>query len=133
MSSSVATGSFPFAGRRRCLHHIESCPSHRLDAERPVSFSETIVSGLLRRWGQEGVLVTADFSMGAVYGSRPRHRRGRRRGAQCPGGDLILGSHDPAQYFTMMNAIAADRAGGLAPRRACLQRPAAGWYGTIID
>ena len=42
-----------------------------LDAERPVSFSETIVSGLLRgRWSQEGVLVTDDFSMGAVYGSK---------------------------------------------------------------
>jgi hypothetical protein len=123
MSSSVANGSFPFAGRRRCLHHIESSPSHRLDAERPVSFSETIVSGLLRRWGQEGVLVTADFSMGAVYGSRPRHRR-----AQCRGRPDILGSYDPAQYFTMMNAlIAADRAGGLAPAAlACSARRLAG-------
>jgi beta-N-acetylhexosaminidase len=32
------------------------------------------------------------------------------------GVDLILVSDDPAQYFTMMNAlITADRAGGLAP------------------
>ena len=32
------------------------------------------------------------------------------------GVDLILVSYDPAQYFTMMNAlITADRVGGLAP------------------
>jgi hypothetical protein len=44
------------------------------------------------------------------------------------GGDLILGSYDPAQYFTMMNAlIAADRAGGLAPAAlACSARRLAG-------
>jgi hypothetical protein len=46
-----------------------------LDAERPVSFSETIVSGLLRGWDQEGVLVTDDLGMGAVYGSRPASPR----------------------------------------------------------
>jgi beta-glucosidase-like glycosyl hydrolase len=49
-----------------------------LDAERPVSFLETIVSGLLReRWGQEGVLVTDGFSRCGLR-QQGRHRRGRR-------------------------------------------------------
>jgi beta-N-acetylhexosaminidase len=60
-----------------------------LDAERPVSFSETIVSGLLReRWGQEGVLVTDNFSMGAIYGSKAWPRPAPRRsmpGSTYPG------------------------------------------------
>jgi hypothetical protein len=61
-------------------------------AERPVSFSETIVPGLLR--DAAGVA------------------------ALNAGVDLILVSDDPAQYFTMMNAlITADRAGGLGPPR----------------
>jgi beta-N-acetylhexosaminidase len=54
------------------LSHARLTP---LDAERPVSFSETIVSGLLRGWDQEGVLVTDDLGMGAVYGSRPASPR----------------------------------------------------------
>ena len=87
-----------------------------LDAERPVSFSATIVSGVLRgRWSQEGVLITDDFSMGAVYGSKPGIAAAGVAALNA-GVDLILVSYDPAQYFTLMNAlITADRAGGLAP------------------
>jgi hypothetical protein len=62
-------------------------------------------------------------------GRRARHRRlqhecGLRQQAGIAaagvaalnaGVDLILVSDDPAQYFTMMNALTADRAGGLAP------------------
>jgi beta-N-acetylhexosaminidase len=100
-----------------------------LDAERPVSFSETIVSGLLRgRWSQEGVLVTDNFSMGAVYGSKAGIAAAGVAALNA-GVDLILVSYDPAQYFTMMNAlITADRAGGLAP--AALARSARRLAGT---
>jgi len=100
-----------------------------LDAERPVSFSETIVSGLLRgHWNQEGVLVTDDFSMGAVYGSKAGIAAAGVAALNA-GVDLILVSYDPAQYFTLMNAlIRADRTGGLAP--AALARSAQRLAGT---
>jgi len=100
-----------------------------LDAERPVSFSATIVSGVLRgRWSQEGVLITDDFSMGAVYGSKPGIAAAGVAALNA-GVDLILVSYDPAQYFTLMNAlITAARAGGLAP--AVLDRSARRLAGT---
>jgi len=74
-------------------------------------------------------------------GRRARHRRlqhgcGLRQqasiaaaGVAAPnaGADLILVSYDPAQHFTMMNAlITANRAGGLTPaaRARSARRPA---------
>jgi beta-N-acetylhexosaminidase len=100
-----------------------------LDAERPVSFSGTIVSGLLRgRWSHKGVLITDDFSMGAVYGSKAGIAAAGVAALNA-GVDLILVSYDPAQYFTMMNALlTADNAGGLAP--ATLARSARRLAGT---
>jgi hypothetical protein len=72
-------------------------------AERPVSFSETIVPGLLRDAGGVAALNA--------------------------GVDQILVSYDPTQYFTMMNAlITANRAGGLTP--ATLARSARRLAGT---
>ena len=89
-----------------------------LDAERPVSFSDTVVSGLLRgNWGQDGVLVTDDFSMGAVYASK-EGIAAASVAALNAGVDLILIAYDPAQYFTMMNALlAADQGGRLQADR----------------
>jgi beta-N-acetylhexosaminidase len=76
-----------------------------LDAERPVSFSPAIVSGLLReRWGHDGVLITDDFSMGAVYASK-EGIAAASLAALDAGVDLVLISYDPAQYFTMMDAV----------------------------
>ena len=99
-----------------------------LDAERPVSFSETIVSGLLRgRWSQEGVLVTDDFSMGAVYGSKAGIAAAGVAALNA-GIDLILVSYDPAQFHHDERVITADRAGGLAP--AALARSARRLAGT---
>jgi beta-N-acetylhexosaminidase len=87
-----------------------------LDAERPVSFSPAVVSGLLRQtWGHNGVLITDDFSMGAVYASK-EGVAAASIAALDAGVDLILVSYDPAQYFPMMDAVlAADRDGGLSP------------------
>jgi beta-N-acetylhexosaminidase len=87
-----------------------------LDAERPVSFSPAVVSGLLRQtWGHEGVLITDDFSMGAVYASK-EGVAAASIAALDAGVDLILIAYDPAQYFPMMDAVlAADRAGSLRP------------------
>ena len=91
-------------------------PSARLDRTRS------------SRWGQEGVLVTDDFSMSAVYGSRPASPQPASR-RSTPGSTRILVSYDPTQYFTMMNAlITANRAGGLTP--ATLARSARRLAGT---
>ena len=87
-----------------------------LDAERPVSFSPAVVSGLLRQtWVYDGVLITDDFSMGAVYASK-EGVAAASIAALDAGVDLILISYDPAQYFPMMDAVlAADRDGSLRP------------------
>ncbi len=70
-----------------------------IDAERPASFSNAVVKGLLRdTWGHRGILITDDFSMGAVTLSR-EGPAGGAVAALNAGVDLILVSYDPDQYF----------------------------------
>jgi beta-N-acetylhexosaminidase len=87
-----------------------------LDAEHPVSFSDAVVAGLLRRsWGHDGILITDDFSMGAVYSSK-QGVAAASIAALNAGVDLILIAYDPAHFFTMMDAVlAAERDGRLRP------------------
>ena len=87
-----------------------------LDAEHPVSFSDAVVAGLLRRtWGHGGILITDDFSMGAVYASQ-QGVAAASIAALNAGVDLILIAYDPAHVFTMMDAVlAAERDGRLRP------------------
>ena len=68
------------------------------------------------------MLVTDDFSMGAVYASK-EGIAAATVAALNAGVDLILIAYDPAQYFAMMDAaLAADRDGSLRP--AALARSA---------
>jgi beta-N-acetylhexosaminidase len=85
-----------------------------LDRDRPVSFSRAVVAGLLRKdWGHDGVLITDDFSMGAVVWS-PFGITGASVAALNAGVDLILVSYDPDQFFFAMHAlIQADQSGQL--------------------
>ncbi len=85
-----------------------------LDRDRPASFSQAVVKGLLRdEWKHDGILVTDDFSMGAVTLSR-EGAAGGAVAALNAGVDLILVSYDPDQYFYVMHALlAADRDGTL--------------------
>jgi beta-N-acetylhexosaminidase len=85
-----------------------------LDPDRPTSFSQAVVKGLLREtWKHDGILVTDDFSMGAVTLSR-EGAAGGAIAALNAGVDLILVSYDPDQYFYVMHALlAADRDGKL--------------------
>jgi beta-N-acetylhexosaminidase len=85
-----------------------------LDPDRPTSFSQAVVKGLLREeWKHDGILVTDDFSMGAVTLSR-EGAAGGAIAALNAGVDLILVSYDPDQYFYVMYALlAADRGGKL--------------------
>lgn len=87
-----------------------------VDAERPASFSTAVVKGLLRdAWGHRGILITDDFSMGAVMLSR-EGPAGGAVAALNAGVDLILISYDPDQYFPVMYALLqADRDGRLNP------------------
>jgi len=85
-----------------------------LDRHRPVSFSQPVVRGLLRtEWGYDGVLITDDFSMGAVTRSRDGIGGGSVEALNA-GVDLILVSYDPDQFYLVMHAlIRAARAGRL--------------------
>jgi beta-N-acetylhexosaminidase len=85
-----------------------------VDAGRPVSFSQPVVHGLLRTdWGYDGLLMTDDFSMGAVTRS-PEGIGGGSVEALNAGVDLILVSYDPDQFYLVMHAlIGAARAGVL--------------------
>jgi beta-N-acetylhexosaminidase len=85
-----------------------------VDATRPVSFSQPVVHGLLRTdWGYDGLLMTDDFSMGAVTRS-PEGIGGGSVAALNAGVDLILVSYDPDQFYLVMHAlIGAARAGVL--------------------
>jgi beta-N-acetylhexosaminidase len=95
-----------------------------LDRDRPASFSHAVVKGLLReQWKHDGILVTDDFSMGAVTLSQEGVGRGAIAALNA-GVDLILISYDPDQYFPVMHALlAADRDGTL--RAEALERSAA--------
>jgi beta-N-acetylhexosaminidase len=85
-----------------------------IDKDNPSSVSAAVISGLLRdTWKYEGVLITDDFSMAAISGSRDGIA-GAAVAALNAGVDLILVSYDPDQYFPMMDALLqADRDGRL--------------------
>jgi beta-N-acetylhexosaminidase len=87
-----------------------------LDPSRPVSFSDPAVARLLRgEWHYRGVLITDDFSMGAVY----RSRNGIAQAAVAAlnaGVDLVLVSFDTDQFYPVMHGLlTADREGRLQP------------------
>jgi beta-N-acetylhexosaminidase len=87
-----------------------------LDKDRPASFSQAVVKEMLREnWRHDGVLITDDFSMGAVTLSREGAAGGAIEALNA-GVDLILVSYDPDQYFYIMDALLkADRDGRLRP------------------
>ena len=109
---------------------LSRCSSHArltaVDRDRPASFSDAVVKGLLREtWKHDGILVTDDFSMGAVT-LEPRRRGGGAIAALNAGVDLILVSYDPDQYFPMMYALlAADARRAFTRRYARSERRAA--------
>jgi len=87
-----------------------------LDRERPVSFSRTVVRDLLRTdWGYDGILMTDDFSMGAVTRSREGIGGGSVEALNA-GVDLILVSYDVDQFYLVMHALI--RAAGAGALRA---------------
>lgn len=88
-----------------------------IDSKRPASMSPAVISGLLRDdWQYDGVLITDNFSMMAVYRSRDGMDDGSIE-ALNSGVDLILVSWDPDQYYRIMYALLkADQQGRLDRR-----------------
>lgn len=85
-----------------------------LDPDLPASLSRRVVQGLLRgQWRHDGLLITDDLNMGAVYW------RGLCRSAVQAlqaGVDLLLVSYDPEQlYPALYCATQAARAGEIDP------------------
>ena len=87
-----------------------------IDREQPVSFSRAVVASLLRgHWHYDGVLVTDDFSMEAVYRSRAGIAEAAIAAINA-GVDLVLVSYDADQYYAVMHGLlAAQRDGRLQP------------------
>jgi beta-N-acetylhexosaminidase len=85
-----------------------------IDSERPVSMSLPVIAGFLRGdWKYDGVLITDNFSMLAVYRSSVGMDNGSIEALNA-GVDLILISWDSDQYYRVMYALLkADQQGRL--------------------
>jgi beta-N-acetylhexosaminidase len=76
-----------------------------IDPHHPVSFSEAVIAKLIRNsWKYEGVLITDDFCMQAVYSSQSG-LQGATVAALNAGVDLVLISFDSDLYYEAMNAL----------------------------
>jgi beta-N-acetylhexosaminidase len=76
-----------------------------IDSERPVSMSLPVIAGMLRgEWNYDGVLITDNFSMMAVYRSDAGMDNGSIEALNA-GVDLILISWDSDQYYRVMYAL----------------------------
>ena len=87
-----------------------------IDREHPVSFSPSVVATLLRGdWHYDGILVTDDFGMGAVYRSRDGIADAAVAAINA-GVDLVLVSYDTDQFYAVIHGLlAAERDGRLQP------------------
>lgn len=85
-----------------------------VDADGAASFSPAIVRGLIRGdWKYDGVLITDNFTMQAVYRSECGIDKAGVRAINA-GVDLILISYDPDQYYRVMySLLTAERQGKL--------------------
>ncbi|MBD1997992.1 glycoside hydrolase family 3 protein [Leptolyngbya sp. FACHB-541] len=76
-----------------------------VDPEHPTSFSKPVVTGILRDdWNYNGILITDDFSMGAVYRSKDGLRNATVKAINA-GVDLVLISYDKDLYYEAMDAL----------------------------
>lgn len=87
-----------------------------IDPERAASHSAAVVDGLLRGdWGYDGVLVTDDLNMGAVFDLGIGRVAAE---ALAAGVDLVLVSYDPRQAYRAIHAAAhALQRGGISRHR----------------
>lgn len=88
----------------------------QVDPLQPASLSRPLVQELLRRqWGYQGLLITDDLNMGAVYGDGIDQAA---VAALDAGVDLLLVSYDPDQYFRALYGAARGwRRGAVGAQR----------------
>jgi beta-N-acetylhexosaminidase len=78
-----------------------------IDPDRPASHSRRVVDGLIRKqWNYQGVIITDDLVMGAIYG---HDVCGAVVEALNAGVDLLLVAYDGAQFYRVF-ACASDAA-----------------------
>ena len=84
-----------------------------MDAKHPVSFSRQVVTELLReRWQYDGILVTDDFCMQAVYNSKAGVEAATVEAINA-GVDLILVAFDSDLYYPTMYALLKAKKAGV--------------------
>jgi beta-N-acetylhexosaminidase len=87
-----------------------------VDPAHPASFSRPVIDIVRRDWNCDSVLITDDFSMGAVYQSQ-EGIGGGSVAALAAGVDLVLISYDTDQYFAIMESLLGAAArGALRPQ-----------------
>ncbi len=92
-----------------------------VDRDHPASISRQVISGILRNdWKYDGILITDDFSMRAIYHSGPGIETGAVAALNA-GADLILISWDPAQFYHVMYALLKAEQGGRLDREILLR------------
>ena len=101
-----------------------------VDDQHPVSFSEPVIQGILRQqWQYEGLLITDDFSMRAVSGSREGVTEATIKSLNA-GVDLVLVSYDPDLYYPIMAALMrAEQRDRLSQKRLASSRDRLLTYG----
>lgn len=82
-----------------------------LDAERPASYSPAVIGLLRQRWGFQGLLITDDFCMQAVLGSKEGIGEAAVQSLNA-GVDLILITRDPEQFYPVMRTLLRAQAEG---------------------
>jgi beta-N-acetylhexosaminidase len=77
-----------------------------VDPDRPASHSKAVIDGIIRkRWNYDGVIVTDDLNMGAVF----NHACTAVVEALNAGADLLLIAYDGAQFYRIF-ACASEAA-----------------------
>jgi beta-N-acetylhexosaminidase len=83
-----------------------------IDPIHPASFSQAIISDLIRQdWQYEGVLITDDFGMQAIYNSEDGLSNAAIKAINA-GIDIILLSFDQDLYYPAMQALIQAEAAG---------------------
>jgi beta-N-acetylhexosaminidase len=105
-----------------------------IDKEHLASYSEKVIRDLIRRqWGYSGILITDDFSMGAITRS-PDGIGGAAVKALQAGIDIVLVSYSEKHLNTVMTAlIEADSKGAFDPAAAARSRDRLARHARVMD
>lgn len=89
-----------------------------IDKSTPASFSKPVIADLIRgRWQYDGLLITDDFSMGAIVRSKTGAGKAAVQSLNA-GTDLVLVSYSELHYDAVMSALLAADADGSLGREA---------------